>query len=441
MEPFRTLFLTHPKFSAHEAVRYLAALALCAAAGCGDTNEHEEEVNTTPPDGPGMTVAPLDGCDAIDLAPPKAGEGVQVSLELPLAAGEERQVCKLVLLDKAVNLNWSEGLYTKGSHHGLTARTMYRDALPTENLRGETVDGSKVATCESIGSDWNVLSVIADGHTAGQTARTSLNGKGTLPDDVALKLEAKEVLILNFHMINATDHPIRACYKQNLHGIPDAQVKREAGQMFYFNSFITVPARQSATATMACPVMQDITLAEQVSHMHKRGIDYTATLLDADPLEGGNEMKMLYDGTAWDEPVVRVNTPGLELKKGQWIKWSCGYENTEDSNIAQGQQTTDEMCMFLGIYWPRSPEMDWCMAPGSTDWYSASRLLSNGPMNGTQFVDCWNKSPQNIGEGGSESAVDRYASQRCFTESCAKVSGRVNEFSAGKLDPTTVTCD
>jgi hypothetical protein len=387
--------------------------------------------------------AALDGCDAIDLPAPKAGEGVQVTIDVPLGPGEERQVCKLVLVATKVNLNWSEGIYTKGSHHGLTARTMYRDALPTENIRGETVDGSKVATCESLGSDWDVLSVIAGGHGVGESSRTTLNTKGMMPDDVALKIDAKEVLLMNFHMFNVTDHPIHACYKQNLYSIPDKQMKREAGTMFYYNSFLTVPARQRATAKMACPVSHDVTLGAQVSHMHKRGVGYTATLLDGDPLEGGREIANLYEGTAWDEPIVNVNTPVHELTAGQWIQWQCDYENTEDQNIAQGQWTSDEMCMFLGTYWPRSSEMDWCMAPGSTDSYSASRLLSNGTMNGAQFLDCWNSSPQIIGGGGPDSNAERYASQRCFTQSCEKVSARINEFGAGpgQLDPSTITCD
>jgi len=53
--------------------------------------------------------------------------------------------------------------------------------------------------------------------------------RATLPDDVALKIAANEVLELNFHMFNTGDQPIHACYKQNLYGIPDAQVKQEAG--------------------------------------------------------------------------------------------------------------------------------------------------------------------------------------------------------------------
>lgn len=418
----------------------IVAIAMSGASGCASPDDSDEpEMMPTPK--PAVSPA-TDGCDAIDLAPPKTGEGTQVSIDLPLAAGEERQVCKLVLLDRKVNLNWSEGAYTKGSHHGLTARSMYRDSLPTENIRGETVgDASQVASCEAIGSDWNVLSVIAGGHTVGESARAWLHAKGTLPDDVALKIDAGEVLILNFHMLNLTDHAVHACYKQNLYSIPDAQVKQEAGTMFYYNSFVTVPARQRATATMACPVQQNVTLGDQVSHMHRRGVGYKAMLLDGDPLAGGKEIATLYEGTAWEEPLVKIEAPARKLSAGQWIQWSCEYQNTEDRAVAQGQQTTDEMCMFLGTYWPRSDAMDFCMPAGSPNWYSSSRLLSQGTMNGGQFLDCWNKSPQVVRGGGPESSADRYASQRCFTESCANVSGRIGDFSAGTLDPNTVNCD
>ena len=384
----------------------------------------------------------MDGCDAIDLAPPKPGEGTQLSIDLPLAAGEERQVCKLVLLDHKINLNWSDGAYTQGSHHGLTARTMYRGSLPTENIRGEKVeDPTQVATCEAINSDWDVLALIAGGRTAGDDVKTALHGKGTLPDDVALEIEAGEVLVMNFHMLNLTDHPIRACYKQNLYSIPDAQVKQEAGAMFYYNSFVTIPPLRHGTATMACPVQHDVNLGDALSHMHKRGVGYKAVLLDGDPLSGGKEIGTLYEGTAWDEPRVRIETPARKLSAGQWIKWSCEYQNTEDRAIAQGQQTTDEMCMFLGTYWPRSDAMDFCMPPGSENWYSSSRLLSQGTMNGAQFLECWNKSPQKLSGGGPDSSAERYASQRCFTESCSNVSGRIADFGPGKLDPTTVKCD
>jgi hypothetical protein len=425
MEPTRTQYF----------ISCLATGVLLIASGCTDSVEP-----SVPPQP--STPQPPDGCDAVDLDPPAPGEGVQVEIEMPLDPGEERQACRLVLLERAVNLNWSEGLYTRGSHHGLTARTRYRDQLPTENIRGEHVeDASQLATCESLSSDWDILGVIAGGHGVGVPARTQLHGKGSLPDDVAMRIEAGEILALNFHMINLSERPIHACYKQNLYSIPDKRVKHEAGTMFYYNSFVTVPARQSVRATMACPVQHDVFLGDQVSHMHKRGLEYHASLLDGDPLAGGKEIEELYDTNEWEEPLARVNSPALQLHAGQWIRWSCEFANPEDRDVAQGQETTDEMCMFLGTYWPRSPEMDWCMTPNSSSAYTASRLLAEGTSDGAEFLKCWNQSPQIVGGGGPRSAEARYATQRCFTQSCAAVSGRVQEFGAGKLDPTQLTCD
>ena len=413
----------------------LATGALLIAPGCTNTAPRSEAP-------PVESAQPLEGCDAVELEPPTPGEGVQVQIEMPLGPGEERQACRLVLVDQAVNLNWSEGLYTRGSHHGLTARTSYRDQLPTENIRGEFVeDASQLATCETIGADWDVQGIIAGGHAVGASPRTALHSKGSLPDDVALRIRAGEVLALNFHMINVTDKPIRACYKQNLYSIPDQQVKHEAGTMFYYNSFLALPARQKTRATMACPVQHDVWLGDQVSHMHKRGVAYHASLLDGDPLSGGKEIATLYDTKEWEEPIARVDSPALLLKAGQWIRWTCEFENREDRNVAQGQETTDEMCMFVGTYWPRTPEMDWCMTPNSGSSYTASRLLAEGTGDGAQFLECWNESPQIVRGGGAESAEARYATQRCFTQSCAAVSGRVQEFGPGKLDPTKISCD
>jgi copper type II ascorbate-dependent monooxygenase-like protein len=415
-------------------------VTLMSTVGCSEASQppHENASRASP--GDEESGSPAEGCEAIDLAPPRPGEGIQVSIDMQLAPGEERQLCKLVLTGNAVNLNWSEGVYTKGSHHGLTARTTYRDALPVKNIRGEDVDPSIAADCESIGSDWDVQAVIAGGHAVGEPAATTLNTKGTLPDDVALKVADNEVLEVNFHMQNTTERPLHACYKQNLYGIPDDQVKAEAGTMFYYNPFITIPAGGRSTATMACPVSSDVRLAAQVSHMHRRGRGYRATLLDGDPLSGGKAVSTLYEGTDWAEPIAKIDDPAVALSTGQWIQWSCDFVNPENRNVAQGQQTTDEMCMFIGTYWPRSAEMDACERTGMTP-FSAGRILAEGTKSGADVLDCWNQSPKLFGGGGPESSADRYASQRCITDACAKASGRAYDIVTGAVDPNTITCD
>lgn len=333
----------------------LGALPACG----GTTKTREQPAAITPADADSgastdSSAENASGCDALDLPVPAPDEGIQVSIDMQLDPGEERQICKLVLAGQDVNLNWSEGMFTAGAHHANVLSTAYTDSLPTENVAGETVDASQAIDCETLASDYQIRGLLV----ARVSADRATLAKGTLPDDVALKIAKNDVLELNFHMINTREDPVHACYKENLYSVPSSEVTQNAGVMFWYNSYITVPPNGTSKATMACPVTEDVSLAQQVSHMHERAASYSADLLDGDPIAGGTKLQQLYQTTDWEEPAVKINSPPIALEQGQWIEWSCNYENSEARAVAQGQQTTDEMCMFIGLYWPQSAQMD-----------------------------------------------------------------------------------
>src|ERR1041385_5041204 len=398
----------------------VSAIILCfSVSGCGGGEPAATGKPGKPAQHGAVDGAVGDGCDALELAPPETG--VQLFTEMTLGPGEERQTCKLVMTGQDINLNYGEGIFTPGSHHATVWRTSHTDTIPTQNIVGQMVDATEAADCSSPG-DWNGTGVIA----AGRSASSTVNGpdalKNALPSDVAFKIGGNEVLLLNFHMINTGTEPIHACYKQNLPSIPDSQVKSEAGLMFFYNQFIAVPASGDSKADLACPVTEDISVATAVSHMHRRGNGYNATLYDGDPSQGGNVVQTLYDSPEWDEPSVKGFDSPLSFKAGQWIRFACSYHNSEDRDVAQGQQTTDEMCMFVGAYWPRNAGWEQCGYNG------AGRNFGNGTMDGAQFLDCWNNSSKTTFGGGPSSSAARYSSQRCVTESCPKVSVLANDY-------------
>lgn len=413
-------------------------MGLVGSMGCSDSGApaksggHPRKPAAAPDaDVPSST----DGCDAIQLEPPPKGHGVQIVTEMTLEPGEERQTCKLVMTGEDINYNEGEGLFTPGSHHATVWRTSYSGTIPTTNVTGRTFDTSGAVDCLSSG-DWNGSGVITAGRSADSDADSVGVLKGSLPDDVAFKIAADEVLLMNFHMANLANHVVHACYKQNLPSVPAEQVKEEAGMIFFYNQYIAVPASGTATADMACPVTADITVSTGVSHMHRRGTGYTASLLDGDPIAGGKEVQHLELSSDWNEPATTRFDPPLALKAGQWIRWACDYQNPEQRNVAQGQQTTDEMCMFVGTYWPRHAGWDRCGYDG------AGRNFGTGTMDGAQFVDCWNKSAKATYGGGPEDSDARYASQRCITETCPKVSALINDYVfRGNQDILTATCD
>jgi hypothetical protein len=373
------------------------------------------------------------GCEGLELAPPDTG--VQIFTEMALEPGEERQTCKLVMAGQDINLNYGEGIFTPGSHHATVWRTAYRDSIPTQNMLGQTVDTSQAVDCLSPG-DWNGAGVVATGRPANSDVNGPSALQHALPEDVAFKIAANEVLLMNFHMINTGTTTAHVCYKQNLPSIPDSQVTSEAGLMFFYNQFITVPAGGDATADLACPVTQDITVSTAVSHMHRRGDGYTSSLYDGDPSQGGNVVRTLFESNEWDEPAVELFDPPLSFTAGQWIRFACNYHNGEQRDVAQGQETTDEMCMFIGAYWPRNAGWERCGFDG------AGRNFGTGTMDGAGFVDCWNNSPRNTYGGGPSTSAARYASQRCVTESCPKVSALANDYIYRNNQAiATATCD
>jgi len=421
----------HPSLLTLPAAAFTAACSgagpsASAAADAGPPQQASAEAAAPNSDAPSSATA----CDSIPLAAPAAGEGIQLQIPLTLGPGEEREVCQLVKLPRDLNANWTEGVMTEGSHHALVIRTGYTGTIPATTLDGQTLDGTQVHTCSTPSALWQVGGVLAGARH--QTAATDANylPKGALPANVAYKLKEGDYVLLNFHMLNPSANSLNACYKANLNGVPESQVTDEAGTMFWYDPFITVPANGRSSARMACPITQDVHLVSAVSHAHKRLVSYTANLLTGDPESGGTTVGTLYAGSAWDSPTPTIFSQPLALTKGQWIDYQCQYENPENRNVAQGLQTTDEMCMFIGPYWPRDPNLDACVAAGNPSGASlAGHIYGYGTKTGADFLSCFWQNPQRMPLSGGPSTSDqRFAKYGCMTQTCSKASVGITAF-------------
>lgn len=359
-------------------------------------------------------------------------------MEIELAPGQEEEFCQPFILDRDAAVNWSEGLRSDGTHHGVVHRTSVTGSLPALTS-GDAWDPTRPVPCDLVNVDDR--GAMSDSSAVGSPPGTpGLTSRGTLPEDVAFRLARGDLLVLSLHMINPTDHEVRACYRTNLHTIPEAQVKYDAGMLRWPSWFITLPANGKASAAMACPVVQDIQLVSLVSHMHERGVGYTAALLDGDPLTAPAEVRRLYESTEWHEPVPTVFPGGLGLKQGQWIRWQCDYENPEARNVAQGFRTTDEMCQLNALYWPESADMNTCGASLGFPT-ELGRPMTRGTAGGADFQACFaGKRPQDFFGGGPDTSASRFAAQSCVTGLCPEVAGHVWDMLSGAVDPATLTC-
>lgn len=293
------------------------------------------------------------GCSDDDA--PK--EAVSFSAELSVAPGEETVQCQFVQMpsDKGeMAVSNAHHTYSEGSHHFLLFRTEL-----TEIPEG----GDQLTPCEEGDAEWM-------GHVRGVVyAAQDAEGSFGFPAGVGMTFEPGEVMLMQSHYLNTSGAQLDARIDVSLELANPAEVTDEAGIIFYYNPKISVPPMGSSTATLTCPVSTDINLAFASSHMHKRGSHFVATTDDSGAMAQAGDA--LYTTQDWEEPVPRVfadDESALTISSGSTISYTCTFDNPDPFTVLSGPSAdTNEMCMFVGMYWPRTDEsFEWCY-DGLTD--------------------------------------------------------------------------
>lgn len=321
------------------------------------------------------------------LDPPAQGEGVQFSMTTRIEAGTEAEHCKFVKAPpEGLLINRDEVRFTNGSHHFLLYLTPYAD-IPTQNERGEAVDTSKVFDCsEGATNGWRIKNLVGG----------SQNGTGesivAFPPDVAMTVPGGAVLLMNAHYVNPSAEPVDPEVRINLYTIPEAQKKHEGGLLFWFDIFIRAMAKGTGRAEMSCALPDDVTITNAQSHMHKRGVGYSATLTD--PVGAAST---IYESDDWEGVLVKEFESGLAVKGGSQIRFHCDYENPADHSVYQGPRSTDEMCMFIASYYPAKDKTSLCSYdeadPVGTN-YLGAEWVGQGTKSCAETLGCVVKIPQ-----------------------------------------------
>lgn len=301
------------------------------------------------------------GCGADDpgeLAPPPPGQGQQFKMVSTISPGQEIERCQFfVAPPEGLNINHDEVRYTPGSHHVLLYLTPYKQ-IPTQDQRGRERDTSTIMDCpEGATADWQVTGVLA-----GAQKRDG-GSMITYPPDTAFKVPGGAVMLMNTHYLNASSMPLTAETRVNVYTIPDDKVRQQGGLLFYYNPFIHIGPHSRASARMRCEISSDIQLTNVQSHMHKRGINYEAFVAEPAAGAGSRGLQPLYQNTEWENVPVRTFEPALTIRAGSSLDYRCDYKNDEDRTVIQGASTKDEMCMLIGSYYPRKPELEGCKNP------------------------------------------------------------------------------
>jgi hypothetical protein len=320
------------------------------------------------------------------LAPPPAEQGIQLSLVHAMDPGREVHWCKYFVLDQPMDVAKFDHAYSEGSHHILVYTTPFTaETVPTttdfscENGAGETFNG--IAYAGAVES-----------------------GALEFPTGVGFHFDAGAVILIEGHYLNAGDVPMDAEVAINLWktSSPPAQ---QAGTLFFYDNNIYVPANGAFTARMSCEISHDIQVVSMLSHMHSRGVRYTAKATTA------GQTRPLLATNQWLNPEPMQLTTPLHLAGGTWIDYECSYRDTTGIAVMEGQNKTEnEMCMLIGAYWPRMDlGHEFCAARGSGSVFSGTASCG-------QTLGCM------------QSATSALAAEQCAVNTCEKSSSALGAF-------------
>ena len=173
------------------------------------------------------------------LAPPPAGQGLQIKMTSTLEAGLETERCMFYRVP-------AEGLVRQprrrsGTRPEATTCCCSRRRTRRFRPRPSTAGPSTRKACSTAAKTAPRATGRSRASRAGRSRAAGPPGIDGLPSDTAFKIDGNSLLLVNAHYLNASDKPLDAEMYINLYTIPPAQVTREAGIFFLYNPFISRP--------------------------------------------------------------------------------------------------------------------------------------------------------------------------------------------------------
>ena len=257
--------------------------------------------------------------EAVSAAPALANADFRelAAADWELASGEEKYVCARQVLPASIFVGTWRGLTPNGTHHALLTQAVEPDGMP---------DG--VAECDA--ADLAPQTVFGAG--VGTSDRR-------LPPGIAAKLEQGSQILLNLHLFNATDQPLRGRSGVSALMLEEKDVSVISDTLSAGPIKLVIPPGLS-TSRGTCTLKRDATIFGVGPHMHQMGV---AMQVIAHTANYGD--LMLFDGPYDFEDQRGYPLDMLQLKTGDTVDVVCTYDNTTGKTLHFGTSSNDEMCI------------------------------------------------------------------------------------------------
>jgi hypothetical protein len=293
--------------------------------------------------------------------------------------------------------------FTVGSHHLLVYETDLASIPAGESGVGDCYEGTEAGLADYMN---HIRGVVYGAQVP--TFST------TMPPSVGIPYTAGAVLMFQVHYLNATASDFQATADVHL-SVATSGITTNAGVLFFYDPFIDVPAGEKATASLRCPIPQAITVLGATSHYHSRGVGFQAYL---DPGSGPPATTPFYTSDNWVSPAIM--TTSTQVPAGSYIRYYCDYDNTlGNQEYIQGPSAANnEMCMFIGTYYPAMSEADEECFAGDT--------FGTGTATCMETVDCLATCPPD--DAGPEGIDYNECIQKCNVGSCPNAGGAIGSY-------------
>jgi hypothetical protein len=301
----------------------------------------------------------------VQLAPPS--QGFQLKVEpYKVEKGSETQRCFFfeVPSDEPVYVSKFEIAQNSGTHHMNVFRVK-----TLKGLAGKPGDSVIDGECwvSSNWADWplivNSQESSADKPNANDPAKQGLT-TWQLPEGVAMRLEPRELIMLQSHYVNATTQatPLQAKVFVNFNTVDASKVTAEVGTAFTTNQSIKVcPGDTGKFFESNCRLSDaaPVTIIGANSHFHSRGSKFSIGVYDA---TAPTQAEPFYTSDRWDDPPMAFDL-NIKVPTGGGVHYTCEYNVPSDScgdpanNCCftfGGKVETQEHCNAFVYYYPKN---------------------------------------------------------------------------------------
>jgi len=272
--------------------------------------------------------------------PPSGPPPIKVSITIPqVMPGIEATECLQIKAPNTtpVNISRVHNVLTNGSHHFIL--TAINEASAKE---------APLAPCSGFrGAIRGAPLTITQKH----------DDEHVLPEGIAYKLAANQILHLEMHYINLTDKPLDIIATANLYPAASDANLQEAAVLLVGTADINIaPLSKHETAPkfQKLPAgMDGVKFYAITGHTHRFGTRVKVSSATGPGAAGG----LLYDpeNFNWEAPETKPLQPTVEIPNGGGFMIQCSWNNTSDQTLTWGESALEEMCFFWGYYYPRKP--------------------------------------------------------------------------------------